>query len=262
MQSFFANLRSLVLPFGGVTGSRIVIDGTIGTITIYDGANIARVLLANSSPEVTIADGNGNTIWTISDSTTTVNRYLTAPTVGMLALRSQGFPVQTERIVDARSNTDSIAPFAMFGSGRMEWGAGGNASRDVVFQRDAAAHVALTGGLSTTGNVTVGGTLTAGLTTLDGANFTGLQMAGGSTVGTTNGSGDYNLLGVIITATGWTNVHRLQVWNGDGNSRANITLALMAGLPASTGNVRAWIASAGTAMINTNFRYEWFAWGA
>jgi hypothetical protein len=87
------------------------------------------------------------------------------------------------------------------------------------------------------------------------------QIAGGQTVGTTNSSGDYNLIAAIIIATGWSQVDRLQVWNGDGNSRANITLAYMGSFPNNSGNVRCWIASAGTAMTNTNFRFEWIAWG-
>jgi hypothetical protein len=41
MKSFFAALRSLVLPYGATSGSRIVLDGVNGTITVYNSAGIA-----------------------------------------------------------------------------------------------------------------------------------------------------------------------------------------------------------------------------
>lgn len=39
MKSFFASLRSLVLPFGATTGTRIVLDGVNGLIQVYNAAN-------------------------------------------------------------------------------------------------------------------------------------------------------------------------------------------------------------------------------
>lgn len=39
MRSLLASLRTLILPFGQIGGPRIVLDGTTGTIEIYDGNN-------------------------------------------------------------------------------------------------------------------------------------------------------------------------------------------------------------------------------
>jgi hypothetical protein len=39
MRSFLAALRSLVLPFGQTTGTRLVIDGTLGRISGFDASN-------------------------------------------------------------------------------------------------------------------------------------------------------------------------------------------------------------------------------
>jgi hypothetical protein len=41
MKSFFAALRSLVLPYGATSGSRIVLDGVNGKITVYNSAGTA-----------------------------------------------------------------------------------------------------------------------------------------------------------------------------------------------------------------------------
>lgn len=41
MKSFIAALRSLVLPYGAITGARIVLDGVNGRIVVYNAANVA-----------------------------------------------------------------------------------------------------------------------------------------------------------------------------------------------------------------------------
>jgi hypothetical protein len=45
MKSFFAALRTLVLPFGATTGRRIILDGVNGVIDVYDasGALVAQI---------------------------------------------------------------------------------------------------------------------------------------------------------------------------------------------------------------------------
>lgn len=87
------------------------------------------------------------------------------------------------------------------------------------------------------------------------------RIAGGSTPGTTNQYGDYNLINAIITATGWSAVDRVQVMNGDAITRPNITMGLTTALPAASGNVRVSNASTGAAQANSAVRFEWMAWG-
>lgn len=45
MRSQFASLRVLVLPFGSLTGPRIVIDGIDGDITLFDNSDVRIVVL-------------------------------------------------------------------------------------------------------------------------------------------------------------------------------------------------------------------------
>jgi hypothetical protein len=61
MQSLFAYLRTLVLPFGVTTGIRIVLDGVNGVISIYDASNnlVAQV---DSTGVVTIDPANSSKI--------------------------------------------------------------------------------------------------------------------------------------------------------------------------------------------------------
>lgn len=49
MKSFIAALRTLVLPWGRTTGTRIVLDGVNGRILIYDASN---TLIAEISPTI------------------------------------------------------------------------------------------------------------------------------------------------------------------------------------------------------------------
>lgn len=52
MKSFIAALRSLVLPYGAISGARIVLDGVNGSIQVYSAANVL----------IGVIDGNGLTI--------------------------------------------------------------------------------------------------------------------------------------------------------------------------------------------------------
>jgi hypothetical protein len=59
MRSFIAALRTLVLPFGATSGRRIVLDGTLGTITIYDtGGN--KLLTLDGTNGIAVYDTAGN----------------------------------------------------------------------------------------------------------------------------------------------------------------------------------------------------------
>jgi hypothetical protein len=59
MRSLFAALRSLVLPAGATTGTRIVLDGIAGRIQIYDANNDLLVQLDGTSG-VQVFDENGD----------------------------------------------------------------------------------------------------------------------------------------------------------------------------------------------------------
>lgn len=50
MRSLIAALRTLVLPFGTTTGTRIVLDGVNGDITIFDFNNAVRLQLGVGNP--------------------------------------------------------------------------------------------------------------------------------------------------------------------------------------------------------------------
>lgn len=88
-------------------------------------------------------------------------------------------------------------------------------------------------------------------------------LAWGTTVGTTNGSGDFNLASGIRTATGWTNVETALVTNGDAIARANTTFGWTSNPPWSgTGNVRIFDAASGGVVAGLAFRFNWQAVGS
>jgi hypothetical protein len=58
MRSGFAALRSLTLPFGAITGSRIVLDGTNGRISIYDSTNALVAQIDSGGVLVSDVDGS------------------------------------------------------------------------------------------------------------------------------------------------------------------------------------------------------------
>lgn len=59
MRSFLAALRTLVLPYGATTGSRIVLDGVLGQILIYDASGaLAADIIPGFGFEVWDPSGN------------------------------------------------------------------------------------------------------------------------------------------------------------------------------------------------------------
>lgn len=52
MKSIIASLRSLTLPFGATTGQRIVLDGTTGTISVFDSNNNLRLRIGFNADSV------------------------------------------------------------------------------------------------------------------------------------------------------------------------------------------------------------------
>lgn len=80
-------------------------------------------------------------------------RTVSSPGNGMLDFRTAGIPVAPERIIDSRGDTDTIAPFAVFGDGQLEWGAGGSTARDVKLNRDSAGLLFVEGRLDSSDGV-------------------------------------------------------------------------------------------------------------
>lgn len=88
-----------------------------------------------------------------------------------------------------------------------------------------------------------------------------------SIIGTTNASGDWDLMAAIGTSTNtyWNNaVNMVQVWNGDGIARSNANFGLTATLPVSypfSGNIRARVGNTGAAVNAGTIRYNMLAIG-
>ncbi len=57
MRSFLASLRTLVLPFGTTTGTRIVLDGVNGEIDVYDAADTLVVRIDENGLFVDLGTG-------------------------------------------------------------------------------------------------------------------------------------------------------------------------------------------------------------
>jgi hypothetical protein len=88
-----------------------------------------------------------------------------------------------------------------------------------------------------------------------------MAIAFGSTVGTTSGSGDYNIGAAIITATGWAQLYRVIVYNGD-FARTNMTIANQTTtFPNSSHNIRAWTGNTAAVIASTACRFDWVAMG-
>jgi hypothetical protein len=87
------------------------------------------------------------------------------------------------------------------------------------------------------------------------------KMAYGSTVATTDGSGDIDILAAVISATGWSSVTGIMVMNGDGVTAGNLTMAMLVSLPGTSGKLRTWVADTGAAATGVQRRWIWFATG-
>lgn len=118
MRSILAALRSLVLPTGVTSGTRIVLDGVNGSIVVYDSTNTPVLALG----------GSGGGIITIDDTT------------GQVWLR-------TKRTTDGGS---TAVRFQATVDGQLGWGSGG-AVIDTTLTHSAG------GELTISGNLVVGG---------------------------------------------------------------------------------------------------------
>jgi hypothetical protein len=73
MRSFFAALKSLVLPYGVTTGPRIVLDGINGVIEVYNSTGlIGRIdtdgLLIQQQGQIALSGPNNNGIYLLNNS--------------------------------------------------------------------------------------------------------------------------------------------------------------------------------------------------
>lgn len=74
-----------------------------------------------------------------------IGRAISNAGVGMLKLWTRGIPIATERLWDAREQSEAQATFVGRGDGRIEWGAGGASARDVTLGRTAARTLSVIG---------------------------------------------------------------------------------------------------------------------
>lgn len=82
----------------------------------------------------------------LADADLEITRVISTPTVGMIQLiGAVPLDMTNERIIDSRDSDDAIAPFVVFGKGRLEWGSGGASGRDTTMQRIAGGGLALDG---------------------------------------------------------------------------------------------------------------------
>lgn len=60
MKSFIASLRNLVLPFGVTTGTRIVLDGVDGRISVYNQSNLETMRIDSATSSLTVNGADGS----------------------------------------------------------------------------------------------------------------------------------------------------------------------------------------------------------
>lgn len=75
MKSFIAALRTLVLPYGSTTGTRIVIDGVAGRISLFDGSNNEVIREDSATQTIAVGDADGTGARIVLDG---ANAYLRA----------------------------------------------------------------------------------------------------------------------------------------------------------------------------------------
>jgi hypothetical protein len=81
MRSILAALRSLVLPFNAVTGTRIVLDGINGVISVFNSTNREAIRIDSATSTETIT-GNDGSIVTLSGGLGTFIGLTPPPEVG------------------------------------------------------------------------------------------------------------------------------------------------------------------------------------
>jgi hypothetical protein len=72
----WAALRSLVLPFGALTGTRIVLDGVNGRISVFDGTDDEVIRLDSATSALTVSGSDGSQVELLTSATSATTRYL------------------------------------------------------------------------------------------------------------------------------------------------------------------------------------------
>lgn len=256
-----AILRGLVLPFGAVTGARIVLDGVNGVISVYNSANTEAARI--DSTGVLVQGTNGASVKMNSDG---LSGYITlsAPT----GLANPTLPATLETYLKPPLGVATPAVALISPSDSTIAGgvssvelAGGTAASPLGVATLSGDAVVLSGDVKLLVSVTpvVNSTLTlaSGHRAMAGSNSTEEQVwASGSTVLTTNASGDATI------NTGLTTIRGYSVVNGDGTARANITMGRSAGgIGASSITMRVWNGATGAVVAGINVRFDWVAFG-
>lgn len=150
MRSFFAALRSLVLPYGTTSGTRIVLDGVNGIIRIYNSTNdqvglITPLLDAGSpGPEMSVRTPSGASAGIFADHTFALMFLIPNDTVGETwaegQLLANVFGGQPYVEVNSPNGTSGVASRIQL------YGASSGAPADSRIRLDAATSVKVVGG--------------------------------------------------------------------------------------------------------------------
>lgn len=257
MFSFMAALRTLVLPFGTLTGTRIVLDGVNGRISVYDASDLEAIRLDSASSSFTVTGSNGSAISITAGSGSASRMYFTPPTLaGHTWQLGELATFGTTSLVGMRfaSPYDEASGVNNYSQVTLLGGSSTSPDTSVVLTADAV-HVE-GGTLLVDGAATFdsGVTLSNGYQAVAGTSTTTPQMFKvGSSVITTSGAG----AGTI--STGLTTIAGVVAWNGD-SGRANIVTAKTS---VSGGDVtfKCWIGNTGGTLNSTTFRLDWIAIG-
>jgi hypothetical protein len=260
------------------TGTRVVISGADANITGYDAANFAGALFDAPASYVGARSDNGSSA-AIRVVGGQAKHTAMPPTTAGRTWDNGGLMAG----VDTHPYAEAYSPIEEGATKRASLTLYGgldddDASRALLtadwtqvsgyatlyngLQVQAAATEILAG-LDVTGTITMRDPveLENGRAAISGNSATETQtMQFGSTVATTNASGD------IQCAPGLTTLRGFVAWNGDGAARANMVIANNRGLWPVSGSqnvgVRCWDGDTGAALASTAVRVDWIAFGA
>lgn len=90
-----------------------------------------------------------------------------------------------------------------------------------------------------------------------------LDIACGSSTGTTIGTGELDLAALIIAATGWSAVNRFVAYNGDEVTRPNVVIGntTVITTPVTFATIRLKTGNTGAAVASSSCRIDWIAMG-
>lgn len=266
MKSFIASLRNLVLPFGVTTGTRIVLDGVNGKISMYDAGNNAVIVedSSNSSIVLTAPDLHADSMTLQPVGLNNLPTITFADNAGHNSYITSSAPGRISMLTDPANPyiylnlSPGIGDFGSVSGGNQVGGRVEVGTTSLYLASYTAGVVDTSITLSSTG-VAVSGplALTNARNAMAGSNATETQtMVSGSSVVTTNASGD------AVINTGLTTIRGYSIANGDAVSRPNITLGRSAGgIGSSSITVRVFTGNTGAVVAGANVRIDWTAFG-